>query len=141
MESLYIILVLHAENQQAFTSELRTLFPFGTIKFVAHQKDTLLLVSIDMEEICWTNFDVSVLFLEDKIAAFSHKHPYLKIGVLNKIGHWQMCFYDGYIMKNRQIIFEHAELYQGHAPLLKQLLNSNEVAQEDVFTTFFAKEI
>lgn len=140
MEVLYIILLLHEENQQAFTSELRRLFPFGTVEFVSHHEETLLLVSINIDEICWTNFDVSILFLEDKITAFSHRHPYLQIGVLNKIGQWQTCFYDGYIIKNRQIIFEHAELYQGYVPLLKRLLNSNKSVQEDVFTALFTKE-
>lgn len=140
MEVLYIILVLHDENQQAFTSELHALFPFGRIAFVSHHEETLLLVSINIDEICWTNFDVSVLFLEDKIAKFSHKHPYLQIGVVNKIGQWQTYFYDGYIIKNRQIIFEHAELYQGHVPLLKRLLNLNENVKEDFFTAVFTKE-
>lgn len=139
MENLYLVIVLHVENQQAFTAELNTLFPFGTMDFVSYNDDTLLFMTIDIEEICWTNFDVSVLFLDQNIALFSHKHPYLRIGVINKIGQHQNCFYDSYIIKNKQIIFEHAELNRGYVVVLKQLLESKEEIQEAVFLPFFQR--
>ncbi|WP_353120751.1 hypothetical protein [Myroides odoratus] len=140
MEILYVIIALHAENKQAFTAELSALFPFATMDYVVHKDDSLLLLSVNIDEICWTNFDLSVLFLEDKIISFSRKHPYLKVGVINKIGQLHTCFYDGYIMKNKQIIFEYAELYQGYVPVLKQLLGQSDDTSLTVFDVIFSKQ-
>ncbi|WP_410880771.1 hypothetical protein [Myroides sp. DW712] len=138
MEVLYIVIALHAENKQAFTAELCALFPFAFLDFVEDKEEPLLLLSMGIDEICWTNFNGSVFFLEENIALFSRKHPYLKIGVLNKIGQMQTCFYEGYIMKNRQIIFEYAGLQQGYQPLLKQLLKQYDEAQASIFATLFS---
>ena len=140
MEILYVIIALHAENKQAFTAELSALFPFATMDYVLHKDDSLLLLTVNLDEICWTNFDISVLFLEDKITSFSRKHPYLKVGVINKIGQLGTCFYDGYIMKNKQIVFEYAALYQGYAPILKQLLEQSDDAPLAVFDAIFSKQ-
>lgn len=140
MEILYVIIALHAENKQAFTAELSALFPFATIEYVAYEENSLLLLSINIDEICWTDFDFSVFFLEDKIASFSRNHPYLKIGVINKIGQVDMCFYDSYILKNKQIVFEYAELYKGYAPVLKQLLEQSDDAPFAVFDAIFSKQ-
>ncbi|WP_158962850.1 hypothetical protein [Myroides fluvii] len=140
MEILYVVIVLHAENKQAFTDELNVLFPFATMEVVAYEGNSLLLLSVNVDEICWTGFNVSVFFLEDKIASFSRKHPYLKIGVVNKIGQTHLCFYDGYIMKNKQIVFEYAELYKGYVPLLKQLLEQNDDRPLPIFDAIFTKE-
>lgn len=139
MEILYVIIVLHAENKQAFTIELKTLFPFATIEYVAYEENSLLLLSINIDEICWTDFDFSVFFLEDKITSFSRNHPYLKIGVINKIGQVDMCFYDSYILKNKQIVFEYAELYKGYIPLLKELLGQNDDRPLAVFDAIFTQ--
>ncbi len=139
MEILYVIIVLHAENKQAFTDELKILFPFASMKFVDCQEETLLLLTINIDEICWTNFDVSVLFLDEKIAGFSRIHPYLKVGVITKIGQLNTFFYDGYIMKNKQIVFEHGELHDGYIPLLKQLLTNVEELPDPVFDLIFSQ--
>ncbi|MGS4344946.1 hypothetical protein ACKUSY_04920 [Myroides odoratus] len=138
MEVLYIVIALHAENKQAFTAELSALFPFASLELVEDKEEPLLLLSMGIDEICWTNFNGSVFFLEENIELFSRKHPYLKIGVLNKIGQMQTCFYEGYIMKNRQIIFEYAGLQQGYQPLLKQLLKQYDEAKTSIFATLFS---
>ena len=138
MEVLYIVIALHTENKQAFTAELSALFPFASLELVEDKEEPLLLLSMGIDEICWTNFNDSVFFLEENIALFSRKHPYLKIGVLNKIGQMETCFYEGYIMKNRQIIFEYAGLQQGYQPLLKQLLKQYDEAQTSIFATLFS---
>lgn len=138
MEVLYIVIALHAENKQAFTAELSHLFPFATLELVEDKEESLLLLSMAIDEICWTNFNGSVFFLEENIALFSRKHPYLKIGVLNKIGQLHLCFYEGYIMKNRQIIFEYAGLQQGYQPLLTQLLEQYDERQTPIFTALFS---
>ncbi|MGG5507566.1 MULTISPECIES: hypothetical protein [unclassified Myroides] len=139
MEILYVIIALHAENKQAFTDELKILFPFASIELVDFQQESLLLVTINIDEICWTNFDVSVLFLDEKTAVFSRKHPYLKVGVISKIGQWNTFFYDGYILKNKQVVFEHGGLYDGYVPLLKQLLTNGEDFSDSVFDSFFSR--
>ena len=132
MEILYMVIALHAENQQAFTAELMLLFPFATIEFVDYEGENLLFLSVDVDEIGWTGFDVSVLFLDDKIAEFSRKHPYLKVGVINKIGQFPTFFYDGYIIKNKQVVFEYAGVDRGYIPLVQQL-SLREVGGQDVF--------
>lgn len=135
MEILYIVIALHVENEQAFTDELTTLFPFACIEFITMDEDSLLVLSVNIDELhdCWINFAAPVLFLDDRVALFSRKHPYLKVGVLNKIGKLQTCFYDGYIMKNKQIVFEHAGLYTGYIPLFKHLLGRYEDEQLALF--------
>jgi len=140
MEILYNIIVLHVENEQAFTEELLTLFPFGTLDFVHTNQESLLVLSVNMDELHedWSSFDTPVLFLDDSVSLFSHKHPYLKIGVVNKIGPRQTCFFDGYIMKNKQIVFEHASLYTGYIPLFKQLLNQYDEEQLVGFYSIFS---
>lgn len=141
MEILYIVIALHVENKQAFTEELIILFPFAHFEFVTMDEDCLLVVSVNIDELndCWANFEAPVLFLEDRVALFSRKHPYLEIGVVNKIGQLQTCFYDGYIMKNKQIVFEHAGLYTGYIPLFKQLLGKHEDEQLVIFNSIFTR--
>jgi|GEM_PF-2577144 len=138
MEVLYVVIVLHAENKQAFTAELSALFPFARMEFLGDKKEPLLLLSINIDEICWTDFEGSVFFLEENIAQFSRKHPYLKIGVINRIGQSQLFFYEGFIMKNRQIIFEQKGLQQGYQLLLKELLSQYDDLQAPIFATLFS---
>ncbi len=126
MEFLYIVISLNEANKEAFSSELTDLFPSFEKKKLHCANNVVLLCWVNLEEKSkdWTYAIEHTVFIDENVKMFSRKHPYLSIGVINKLGEQNTVFYDGYIIKNKNIIFEYANINDGYIPLLHRLIDN-----------------
>lgn len=126
MDFLYIVISLNEENKEAFSSELMELFPSFKQRKLNCADSVVLLCWVNLEEKSeeWYYTREHIAFIDERVKAFSRKHPYLSIGVINKLGERNTVFYDGYVIKNKNIIYEYANINDGYIPLLHRLIDN-----------------
>lgn len=141
MEVSYLIIPLVKGGENTFNQELTKLFPFGKMKVINVHNQLLLTLYFDIDNLLNVGIcnEEQLLQTEEIIHSFSRKHPYLKLLYLHITG-GSVCFYEGYLLKNRNKLMEKSGLEDSYLPLIQALVPVYEERTFEPFLSAFVSE-
>lgn len=143
MEISYVIIPLVESNENAFNLELKKLFPFGIMKKLLVEGQLLLAIYFDIDYLLdsQTCSEGELYLIDEIVQGFGRKHPYLKVLNLHITCGGDICFYEGYVLKNRNKYLKNSGLDNAFLPLVQELIPSFEERSFEPFLSSFINEI
>lgn len=141
MEVSYLIVPLVKGGENTFNQELSKLFPFGKMKVLNVHNQLLLTLYFEIDNLLDLGVcnEEQLLQTEEIVHSFSRKHPYLKLLYLH-ITCGGVCFYEGYLLKNRNKLMEKSGLDDSYLPLIQELVPAYEERNFEPFLRAFVSE-
>ena len=144
MNIVNIIIEMKDETDNDFIHILKEKFPLFNVKMFS--KDFNGIIGQAYLDDIYTNDDeeyekiLGEIYIENKLINFSKIYPNKIIGYIEMDCHGGLCLYEGFVVKNGELIFRQEYKNNGHIDILKRININYEGPFFEPFTRTFLNE-